>query len=138
MSGPEFDQTEKFKQGLAVRKAVLGDAHVDRSLAKAKEDPFMMAIQQITVEYGWGEIWSRPGLERKTRSFISMALLASMGKHDEFRTHVRGAVNNGASREEISEVILQAALYCGMPVGLECFRLAKEVLDQIDAEKGPI
>ena len=135
MSGAEFDRNEKFAKGLAVRKAVLGDAHVDRSLAKATEDPFMMPIQQLTVEYGWGEVWSRPGLERKTRSFISMALLASLGKHEEFKTHVRGAINNGASREEISEVIIQAALYCGMPVGLECFRLAKEVLDQVDADQ---
>ena len=134
MSQREFDQNDKFKQGLAVRKAVLGDAHVERSLAKAQEDPFMMPIQQMTVEYGWGEIWSRPGLERKTRSFLSMSLLAAMGKHDEFKTHVRGAINNGATEEEISEVILQAALYCGMPVGLECFRLAKQALDDLDAE----
>ena len=132
MSGQKFDENEKYKQGLAVRKAVLGEEHVDRSLAKAMEDPFMMPIQQLTVEYGWGEVWSRPGLPRKTRSFLSMALLASMGKHEEFKTHVRGALNNGATPEEISEVIIQAALYCGMPVGLECFRLAKEVLDQQD------
>ena len=134
MSSNEFDRNDKFNRGLAVRKEVLGEAHVERSMAKAKEDPFMLPIQQLTVEYGWGEVWSRPGLDRKTRSFLSMSLLASMGKHEEFKTHVRGAVNNGASREEIAEVIIQAALYCGMPVGLECFRLAKEVLDQLDEQ----
>ena len=135
MTPPAFDETDMFQKGLELRRAVLGEAHVERSLKAAQADPFMMAMQQLTTEYGWGAVWGRPGLPLKTRSFLSMAFLASMGKHAEFRTHVRGAVNNGATREEIAEVIIQAALYCGMPVGLECFRLAKEVLDEIDAER---
>lgn len=134
MTASGFDTNEMFQRGLELRKAVLGEAHVERSLQSAQDDPFMLPIQQLTTEYGWGAVWGRPGLERKTRSFLSMAFLAAMGKHTEFRTHVRGAVNNGATREEIAEVIIQAALYCGMPVGLECFRLAKDVLDEIDPQ----
>ncbi len=133
-SGFDANANAMFQRGLEVRKAVLGEAHVERSLQAAQDDPFMLPIQQLATEYGWGAVWSRPGLERKTRSFLSMAFLAAMGKHTEFRTHVRGAVNNGATREEIAEVIIQASLYCGMPVGLECFRLAKEVLDEIEAQ----
>jgi 4-carboxymuconolactone decarboxylase len=134
MTQTTFDENDNFKQGLKLRKAVLGDEHVERSLNKALDDPFLLPVQQLTVEYGWGAIWSRPGLPLKTRSFLSMAFLAALGKHEEFRTHVRGAVNNGATREEISEVLLQAALYCGMPVGLECFRMAKQVLDEIEEQ----
>lgn len=133
MTQPNFDENEMYQKGLAIRKSVLGADHVERSLDAARDDPFMMPIQQMTVEYGWGQVWGRPGLPLKTRSFLSMAFLGALGKHTEFRTHVRGAVNNGATREEISEVLIQAALYCGMPVGLECFRLAKEVLDELEA-----
>ncbi len=131
MTQEAFDANEAFQKGLAIRREVLGEAHVERSLQAAQSDPFMLPIQQMATEYGWGHIWGRPGLPRKTRSFLSMAFLAALGKHTEFRTHVRGAINNGATREEISEVILQASLYCGMPVGLECFRLAKDVLDEM-------
>ena len=134
MAQLEFDENEMYQKGLSIRKNVLGADHVERSLDAAREDPFMMPIQQMTVEYGWGQVWGRPGLPLKTRSFLSMAFLAALGKHTEFRTHVRGAVNNGATREEISEVLMQAALYCGMPVGLECFRLAKEVLDELEMQ----
>ena len=130
----DFDQNQNFKQGLDMRKKVLGETHVERSLNKAQEDPFMLPIQQMATEFGWGQVWTRPGLPLKTRSFLSMAFLAALGKHDEFRVHVRGAVNNGATREEITELLLQASLYCGFPVGLECFRIAKEVLDQMEAE----
>ena len=134
MTQHQFDENDTFQHGLSIRKKVLGDDHVERSLNAAQDDPFMLPIQQMTTEYGWGQVWGRPGLPLKTRSFLSMAFLAALGKHAEFRTHVRGAVNNGATREEISEVLLQAALYCGMPVGLECFRLAKEVLDELEAQ----
>jgi 4-carboxymuconolactone decarboxylase len=131
MTQADFDANDNFQKGLAIRRQVLGEAHVERSLKAAQSDPFMLPIQQMTTEYGWGQVWGRPGLPLKTRSFLSMAFLAALGKQAEFRTHVRGAVNNGATREEIVEVLLQAALYCGMPVGLECFRLAKEVLDEL-------
>lgn len=128
---PTFDENPTFKRGLEIRREVLGAQHVERSLQAAEDDPFLRPIQQMTTEYGWGQVWSRPGLPHKTRSFLSMAFLAALGKHAELRTHVRGAVRNGATREEISEVLIQAALYCGMPVGLECFRIAKEVLDEM-------
>jgi 4-carboxymuconolactone decarboxylase len=129
MSQIDFDQNDRFKKGLAVRREVLGSKHVDRSLAAATDDPFLLPIQQLTVEFGWGDVWSRPGLPRKTRSLLSIAFLAALGKHDELRTHIVGALNNGATRDELTEVLLQSAVYCGMPVGLECFRIAKEVLD---------
>jgi 4-carboxymuconolactone decarboxylase len=125
-----FEENERFLAGLALRKRVLGEEHVERSMATALDHPFLQPIQQMTVEFGWGQVWNRPGLPLKTRSFMSIAFLAALGKHDELRTHIRGALNNGATSEELSEVLLQAALYCGMPVGLECFRIAKEVLDE--------
>ena len=129
-----FDENERFLAGLALRRQVLGDAHVERSLAAARDDPFLRPIQQMAVEVGWGQVWSRPGLPLKTRSFMSIAFLAALGKHDELRTHIRGALNNGATAEELSEVLLQSAVYCGIPVGLECFRIAREVLDERGAQ----
>ena len=134
MPHDDFEHSDDFRQGLQLRAEVLGETHVERSMSQALEDPFLLPIQQLAIEYGWGRIWARPGLSRKTRSFLSMAFLAAQGKHDEFRAHVRGAVNNGANREEIGEVLLQASLYCGMPTGLECFRLAKEALDAAAVE----
>lgn len=129
MSEPEFENNERFRAGLALRKQVLGERHVERSMKAALDDPFLLPMQQMAVEVGWGQIWSRPGLPLKVRSLLSIAFLAALGRHDELRTHIGGALNNGASAEELSELFLQAAVYCGMPVGLECFRIAKEVLD---------
>ena len=130
MSDSVFDDNERFLAGLALRKLVLGESHVERSMTAALDDPFLRPIQQMSVEFGWGQVWNRPGLPLKVRSFLSVAFLAALGKHAELRTHIRGALNNGATPEELSEVLLQAAVYCGMPVGLECFRIAKEVLDE--------
>ena len=135
MTDSAFERNDRFDRGLALRKEVLGREHVERSLARAEEDPFLLPIQQLAVEVGWGWVWSGPALPRKTRSFLSIAYLAAQGKHDELGAHVAGAVRNGASREEIQEVLLQAALYCGMPVGLEAFRVAKRALDDLDAER---
>jgi len=129
-----FDENERFLSGLALRKQVLGEAHVQRSMVAALDDPFLRPIQQMAVEVGWGQVWNRPGLPLKMRSFLSIAFLAAQGKHDELRTHIRGALNNGATPEELSEVLLQSAVYCGIPVGLECFRIAKEVLDEQGAK----
>ena len=132
-----FETNGRFERGLALRKEVLGHEHVERSLARAAEDPFLLPIQQLAVEFGWGEVWSRPGLPRKTRSFLSIACLAALGKTDELGAHVAGAVRNGATREEIREVLIQAALYGGMPAGLEAFRIAKRALDELgDAGRG--
>ena len=134
MTESAFERNDRFERGLALRREVLGREHVERSLARAQDDPFLLPIQQIAVEFGWGEVWSRPGLPLKTRSFLSIAYLAAQGKLDELGAHVAGAVRNGASRDEIREVLLQAALYCGMPVGLEAFRVAKRALDDLDTE----
>jgi 4-carboxymuconolactone decarboxylase len=134
MTDSVFDENERFLAGLALRKKVLGDEHVERSMTAALDDPFLRPIQQMTVEFGWGHVWDREGLPLKLRSFLSVAFLAALGKHAELRTHIRGALNNGVTAEELSEVFLQAAVYCGMPVGLECFRIAKEVLDERSAE----
>lgn len=132
MTDSNFEHNERFRAGLELRKRVLGDAHVERSMKAALDDPFLLPMQQMTVEVGWGQVWNRPGLPLKLRSFLSVAFLAALGRHDELRTHIAGALNNGVTREELTEVFLQAAVYCGMPVGLECFRIAKEVLDQRD------
>lgn len=129
-----FDENERFVAGLALRKRVLGEKHVERSMSAALGDSFLQPIQQMTVEFAWGQVWNRPGLPLKVRSFLSIAFLAALAKHDELRTHLRGALNNGATAEELSEVLLQAAVYCGMPVGLECFRIAKEVIDEYGGE----
>ncbi len=132
-----FDDNERFLAGLELRKRVLGEQHVERSMKAAVDDPFLRPIQQMTVEFGWGQVWNRPGLPLKLRSFLSVAFLAALGKHAELRTHIRGALNNGATPEELGEVLLQAAVYCGLPVGLECYRIAKEVLDERAAESVP-
>jgi len=133
MSQSDEAHGETWERGMRLRREVLGDAHVDRSLARAAEDPFLQPVQDLATEFGWGAVWARPGLERKVRSFLSITCLAALGKHDELRTHLRGAVRNGASREEIREVILHAGVYCGVPVALECTRIAKEVLDEMGA-----
>jgi 4-carboxymuconolactone decarboxylase len=126
-------KSELYLRGMVLRREVLGDAHVDRSLQRAASDPFLQPVQDMATEFGWGAVWARPGLERKTRSFLSITCLAALGKHDELRTHIRGALNNGATRDEIREVILHAGVYCGVPVALECTRIAKEVLDDAGA-----
>ena len=115
-----------FELGLPVRREVLGAAHVDRSMARANE--FMLAAQHAATEIGWGYIWARPGLDRRTRSLINLGMLTALRATEELKVHVRGALNNGVSVEEIKEALLQAAIYCGMPAALEAFRAANEVL----------
>jgi 4-carboxymuconolactone decarboxylase len=119
-------ESEQFKKGLDVRRAVLGADYVDGSLAKA--DNFMMAFQEITTEWCWGYAWTRPGLERKTRSMLNLAMLTALGKPAELRLHVKGALANGVSVDEIKEVLLHATVYCGIPAGLDAFKAAHEVL----------
>ncbi|CAN7440722.1 carboxymuconolactone decarboxylase family protein [Rhizobium sp. LjRoot30] len=122
---PEF-QTELFEKGLKVRREVLGDAYVDRSLNSV--DDLTAPLQKLVTEWCWGEIWNRPGLERKTRSFLNLAMLTALNRPHEIKIHVRGALNNGVTKEEIVEVILQAAIYCGVPAALDCMRVAAEVI----------
>ena len=119
-----------YDQGLAVRRAVLGDAHVNQSLASATE--FTRDFQDLLTRYAWGEIWSRPGLDRKTRSCMVLTALIVLGAWEEFRLHLRGAFNNGLCEAEIKEVILQAAVYCGVPAANHAFKEAAAVF----AERG--
>lgn len=128
---PEY-QGEKFAEGLEVRRAVLGADYVDASLARA--DDFLRAFQKLTTEYAWGEIWTRPGLERKQRSMLNLAMLTALNRPNELRLHVRGALTNGVTREEIKEILLQACIYCGIPAGLDAFKVASEVFQEIDAK----
>ena len=114
------------ERGLKVRREVLGDAHVDR--AEAKRTPFTEEFQDLLTRYAWGEIWTRPGLDRKTRSCITLAMLVALGHHEELKLHIRGALNNGLSQEEIKEVLLQSAIYAGVPAANTAFRIASEVL----------
>ena len=124
---------EKFEAGLAVRRAVLGEEYVARSLANA--DDFTRPMQELVTEACWGTIWTRPGLPHKMRSLLNVALLAALNRPHEFKLHVRGALNNGCTQEEIQEVLLQVAIYCGVPVGVDGFRNAAEVLREIKSER---
>jgi 4-carboxymuconolactone decarboxylase len=118
--------SELFEQGLQTRREVLGADYVDGSLAKA--DDFMMAFQHMTTEWCWGYAWNRPGLDRKTRSMLNVAMLTALGKSAELKLHVKGALANGVTVTEIKEILLHATVYCGIPAGLEAFRAAHEVL----------
>lgn len=119
-------ESEQFEKGLEVRRAVLGADYVDASLAKA--DDFMMAFQRITTEWCWGYAWTRDGLDRKTRSMLNLAMLTALSKPAELKLHVKGALANGVTVDEIKEILLHATVYCGIPAGLEAFKAAHEVL----------
>jgi 4-carboxymuconolactone decarboxylase len=118
-----------FDKGLSIRKAVLGADYVDNSISQAND--FMMAFQRITTEWCWGYGWSRPGLDRKTRSLINLAMLTALNRSPEVKLHVRGAINNGVTVDEIKEVLVHATIYCGIPAGLDAFKAANEVLQQM-------
>lgn len=119
-------ESEQFNKGLEVRRAVLGKDYVDGSLAKA--DDFMMAFQRITTEWCWGYAWTRPGLDRKSRSMLNLAMLTALNRPAEIKLHVKGALENGVTVEEIKEILLHATVYCGIPAGLDAFKAAHEVL----------
>lgn len=120
-----------YDKGMAVRRDVLGAEHVDRALAAA--DAFNAPMQELVTEYCWGAVWGREGLPRKTRSMLNLAMLTALNREHEFKLHVRGALRNGVTREEISEILLQAAIYCGVPAAISAFRQAREVFDAVDA-----
>jgi 4-carboxymuconolactone decarboxylase len=124
--------SELYDTGMAVRRAVLGDAYVDRSLQSGTE--FRKPMQDLVTEFCWGAVWARDGIDRKTRSLVNLGMLTALNRSTELAAHIRGAVNNGATKEEIQEVLLQAAVYCGMPAGLESFRVAEKVFDDLAAE----
>src|SRR5262245_57621470 len=120
-----------FNRGLALRREVLGASYVDSSIRSAND--FMMAFQHITTEWCWGYAWARPGLDRKTRSLINLAMLTALNRTPEVKLHVRGALNNGVTVDEIKEVLLHATVYCGIPAGLDAFKAANEVLKEMGA-----
>ena len=121
---------DRFEQGLEVRREVLGGEHVDRSLAAASD--FMRPMQEFVTEYCWGAIWTRPGLDRRTRSLINLGMLTALNRSHELGVHVRGAITNGCSKREIQEALLQATIYCGVPAGMEAFRVAESVIDELE------
>jgi 4-carboxymuconolactone decarboxylase len=129
-----MDDAERHEAGMAVRRAVLGDAWVDR--ARATSNEFTEDFQDFITRYAWGEIWSRPGLDRRTRSFLTLALLAGLGRAEELPLHVRGALNNGLTADEIKETLLQVAVYAGVPAANTAFAVARRTLDDIAAEAG--
>jgi 4-carboxymuconolactone decarboxylase len=120
--------TDLFEKGLEVRRAVLGKEYVDKSISDA--DDFTQPLQELVTEYCWGSIWTRPGLPRKTRSLINLAMLTALNRPHEVKLHLRGALNNGCSKEEIMEVFLQTAIYCGIPAAVDSFRIAKEFFQE--------
>ncbi len=133
MAEQSDERSDLFNRGLEIRRKVLGEEFVDNALANA--DDFMMAFQNITTEWCWGYTWSRQGLERKTRSLINIAMITALNRMHEVKMHVRGALRNGATEEEIKEVLIQATVYCGIPAGLDAFRNAHEVLLAVAAER---
>ncbi|WP_433291236.1 4-carboxymuconolactone decarboxylase [Actinoplanes sp. CA-030573] len=130
-SGQRWRRMEDVRAaGMAVRRAVLGDAHVDR--ATAGTTPFTADFQELITAYAWGEIWTRPGLDRRSRSMITLTALVALGHHEELAMHVRAARTNGLSVDEIKEVLLQSAIYCGVPAANTAFRIAQRVLEELD------
>ncbi len=124
---------ELWDKGLAARKEVLGAEYVERQLKTV--DDFGMPMQELVTQSCWGWLWTRPQLPRKMRSLVNLGVLSALNRPNEFKTHVRGALTNGCTREEIREVLLQVAVYCGMPAGVEAFRLAREAIKEYEQEK---
>lgn len=123
---------ERYQQGMAVRRAVLGDAHVDRTVQNLT--PLNEDFQQFITRYAWGDIWSRPGLDRHTRSMITIAMLIALNREAELKMHLNAAFNNGVTREELKELIMHSALYCGLPAANATLHLVQQVFDQRDAD----
>ena len=127
------EDKERFEQGMKVRREVLGDTHVDRTIQERA--PFTEPFQDLITRYAWGEIWTRPGLPRHTRSLLTLAMMVALNREEEFKLHVRAASNNGVTREEIQEVLLQTAIYCGVPAANGAFQWAQTVFNAIDNEQ---
>ena len=125
-----MDEQERHEKGLTVRRAVLGDAHVDRALTR--KNAFNTEFQELITRYAWGEIWTRPGLPRHTRSLLTIALMVALNRNEEFKLHVRAAFNNGVTRDQIKEVLLHCAIYCGVPAANSAFHSAEEVFAQLE------
>jgi 4-carboxymuconolactone decarboxylase len=121
-----------FEKGLKVRKEVLGEEYVNKALANVND--FNEDLQQLVTRYCWGEIWNRPGLSRRDRSIINLAMISALNRPHELRLHLRGALNNGLTKDEIREVLLQMMIYCGVPAGVDSFRAAQEVFAAADGK----
>ena len=121
--------SEKFEQGLKIRKEVVGEEYVNNSINNA--DEFTMPLQELVTEYCWGSVWSRDGLPRKTRSLLNLVMLTALNRPHELKLHLVGAINNGCTKEEIMEALLQTAIYCGVPAAIDSFRTARAVLDEL-------
>ena len=128
-----MDERDRYEAGMKVRREVLGDAHVDRTLKN--KNAFNDEFQDLITRYAWGEIWTRPGLPRHTRSLITLGLMIALNRSDELRMHVRAAVTNGVNRDEIKEVLLQCAVYCGVPAANTAFHIAQDVFKEMDAAR---
>lgn len=124
---------ELYEKGLKIRRETLGDAYVDRALANA--DEFTTDLQKLVTTYCWGEVWGREGLDRKTRSTINLAMISALNRPHELAAHVRGALNNGLTQDEIKEILLQVGIYCGVPAMVDSFRIARQVIEDVNAGK---
>jgi 4-carboxymuconolactone decarboxylase len=123
-----MDDRKRHEDGMKVRREVLGNAHVDR--AKSQENDFNADFQDLITRYAWGEIWARPGLDRTMRSLVTIGMMIALNRPDELRLHLRGALNNGVTREQIREVLLHSAIYCGVPAANSAFHIATEILEE--------
>lgn len=123
-----------YDKGLEIRRATLGDAYVDRALARV--DRFNKPLQDLVTEYCWGAVWGREGLSRRDRSMINLAMISILNRHNELKVHVKGALTNGLTKEEISEVLLQVAIYGGVPAAVDSFRIANEAFAELEADNG--
>jgi 4-carboxymuconolactone decarboxylase len=127
-----MDEKQRYDEGMQVRRAVLGEAHVDRSLQNITE--FNGEFQEMITRHAWGDIWTRPGLSRHTRSLITIAMLIGMNRAEELKLHLRAAASNGVTRDEIKEVLMQSAIYCGIPAANATFHMAESVWDELGVE----
>ncbi|MEO6014522.1 MAG: carboxymuconolactone decarboxylase family protein [Devosia sp.] len=134
MSGAQpRGNSARFKEGLKTRREVLGGTYVDASISKATD--FNWPMQELVTEYCWDAVWNRPGLDRKLRSILNLGMISALNRPHELKLHVRGALTNGVTRSEITEVFLQVACYCGVPAAVDSFRIAQEVFDEIESQK---
>jgi len=131
MDTSNYNNTQRFQEGLRVRREVLGDDYVESSIKRGNDDEFTRKLQQFVTEFAWGTVWCSDGLDRKTRSTINIALLAALGRTAELKLHTRGAIGNGITKDEIAEVFLQVGVYAGAPSMVEAFREAKTVFDDM-------
>lgn len=127
-----MDEKQRYEAGMAVRRSVLGDKHVDRSLKKTTD--FNGEFQEMITRHAWGDIWTRPGLERHTRSLITLAMLIALNRSDELAMHLKAAKNNGVSRDDIKELLMHSAIYCGIPAANSAFHLAESVWEELGTE----